>query len=314
MVDSEKSNTDYPTFDFRPSHVQRIGASPRSVSGAISDFASAKAMLDVLPDENLGITSTLTIWSREISHPSPLPNSISTSSQSKWFDHNCYKEFSIQGTLSTTDANAAGSLWQEWCDWLSMAGAAIEFCEIPQNCSQQLRSIPDPLYRWIYFVHEFAAPELFTWDLTLEQLAAWKQHCDEAGFGEFHHSEADENGTWSYQLGAAVGERLPLGKLFSLQRLPNSFHVCTELRDLIYESRKVLSALGAKADLQSQYVTLDQMAGITNRSKKTLERWYSKGIRKGKLPEPDVEGGGGRAGAHFRQDVQSGSGCARAIY
>jgi hypothetical protein len=35
------------------------------------------------------------------------------------------------------------------------------------------------------------------------------------------------------------------------------------------------------------------MAGITNRSKKTLERWYSKGIRKGKLPEPDVEGGGG---------------------
>jgi len=39
-----------------------------------------------------------------------------------------------------------------------------------------------------------------------------------------------------------------------------------------------------------QYVTLDQMAVLSNRSKKTLERWLSGG----KLPQPDVEGGGGK--------------------
>lgn len=43
-----------------------------------------------------------------------------------------------------------------------------------------------------------------------------------------------------------------------------------------------------------QYVTLEQMAGLLNLQKKTLERWYLEGIKKGKLPEPDVEGGGGK--------------------
>ena len=46
---------------------------------------------------------------------------------------------------------------------------------------------------------------------------------------------------------------------------------------------------------ENQYVTLDQMAALVNRSKKTLERWYLKGTSKGKLPEPDVEGGGGNS-------------------
>ncbi len=46
-------------------------------------------------------------------------------------------------------------------------------------------------------------------------------------------------------------------------------------------------------DVSPQYVTLDQMAAKVNRTKKTLERWYLKGTKKGKLPEPDVEGGGG---------------------
>jgi len=43
-------------------------------------------------------------------------------------------------------------------------------------------------------------------------------------------------------------------------------------------------------DVVDQYVTLDMMAGLVNRSKKTLERWLSDG----KLPAADVEGGGGK--------------------
>lgn len=39
-----------------------------------------------------------------------------------------------------------------------------------------------------------------------------------------------------------------------------------------------------------QYVTLDQMAAKVNRSKRTLEGW----LKKGKLPNPDVKGGGGK--------------------
>lgn len=40
---------------------------------------------------------------------------------------------------------------------------------------------------------------------------------------------------------------------------------------------------------EQQFVTLDQMAALVNRSKKTLERW----LRDDKLPAPDVKGGGG---------------------
>ena len=43
-------------------------------------------------------------------------------------------------------------------------------------------------------------------------------------------------------------------------------------------------------DTASQYVTLDQMAALASRSKRTLEGW----LKTGKLPDPDVEGGGGK--------------------
>jgi len=39
-----------------------------------------------------------------------------------------------------------------------------------------------------------------------------------------------------------------------------------------------------------QYVTLDQMSVLCNRSKRTLERW----VTDGKMPHPDIEGGGGK--------------------
>lgn len=47
----------------------------------------------------------------------------------------------------------------------------------------------------------------------------------------------------------------------------------------------------------SQYVSLDQIAALCNRSKRTLERWLATGKKVGrtvvKLPDPDVPGGGG---------------------
>jgi hypothetical protein len=44
--------------------------------------------------------------------------------------------------------------------------------------------------------------------------------------------------------------------------------------------------------LPDQYVTLDQVAALVNRSKKTLERLLAD--EKSKMPKPDVEGGGGK--------------------
>jgi hypothetical protein len=59
------------------------------------------------------------------------------------------------------------------------------------------------------------------------------------------------------------------------------------------EARRAQAAGGGQAPpyLPDQYVTLDKMAALVNRSKKTLERYKSRG----ELPSPDVEGGGGRA-------------------
>jgi hypothetical protein len=42
-----------------------------------------------------------------------------------------------------------------------------------------------------------------------------------------------------------------------------------------------------------QYVTLDQAAAIVNRSKRTLEKLATR--KKNPLPDPDVQGGGGKA-------------------
>jgi hypothetical protein len=43
----------------------------------------------------------------------------------------------------------------------------------------------------------------------------------------------------------------------------------------------------------TQYVTLDQIAAIVAKSKRTLEKWKSRKINP--LPGPDIEGGGGKA-------------------
>jgi hypothetical protein len=56
------------------------------------------------------------------------------------------------------------------------------------------------------------------------------------------------------------------------------------------DERKALQTEDERKALQ--YVTLDQMAAIVHRSKRTLEK--RKGRRNNPLPDPDVEGGGGR--------------------
>lgn len=62
-------------------------------------------------------------------------------------------------------------------------------------------------------------------------------------------------------------------------------------RDAIEAIRVFVAAKTPDGDDEiPQTVTLDQMAGAVSRSKKTLERLKSKG----KLPQPDVDGGGGK--------------------
>lgn len=57
---------------------------------------------------------------------------------------------------------------------------------------------------------------------------------------------------------------------------------------------------GASISAPPQYVTLDQMAAISGKSKRSLERW----ITHGKLPSPDVEGGGGKANEWLWSEVR----------
>ncbi len=55
---------------------------------------------------------------------------------------------------------------------------------------------------------------------------------------------------------------------------------------------KALDESSAGGDEVHQYVTLDQLAAIIGRSKRTLERWQRE---KTGFPMPDIEGGGGKA-------------------
>lgn len=57
------------------------------------------------------------------------------------------------------------------------------------------------------------------------------------------------------------------------------------------EAIDVLESPRDGSDLDVQYVTLDQIAAISNRSKRTLEKY----LKAGKLPQADRRGGGGRA-------------------
>lgn len=72
----------------------------------------------------------------------------------------------------------------------------------------------------------------------------------------------------------------------SLGELEKSFGIAA--RSFVFPDGTPLTKLDDPS--ARQYVTLDQMAAMANRAKKTLERW----LEKGKLPEPDVEGGGGK--------------------
>jgi hypothetical protein len=244
MSGSQKSRDDLAKF--RRVSFRFVDAAPRKASKGVSDFASAKALLDVQPERHLKLTSALTIWPKFTSLPEPSLNPVSTSFSIEWVDHAYFKDHSIRGTLETVDAAAKDGLWQEWLDWLTIAGDAVELCKIPQGCSESLPLVPHPLNRWLYLVHEFVAPGLFTWGLTPSQLNDWQQRCNEVGFGEIHQTEVDSHGTRSYWLGAAAGERLRVEGLYSLQELPASFHVCSEIQNVIYESRKVLSVLEPK--------------------------------------------------------------------
>jgi hypothetical protein len=55
--------------------------------------------------------------------------------------------------------------------------------------------------------------------------------------------------------------------------------------------KQEMAALGRSPAL-GQYVTLDEMAAIVNRSKRTLEKLKDR--KKDPLPPPDIEGGGGK--------------------
>jgi hypothetical protein len=64
------------------------------------------------------------------------------------------------------------------------------------------------------------------------------------------------------------------------------------------------SPAGAEGEPSApQFVTLDQMAGHINRSKKTMERYKNR--RSNPLPPPAVEGGGGKAAEWIWSEVRS---------
>ena len=99
-----------------------------------------------------------------------------------------------------------------------------------------------------------------------------------------------DRGVWEtqYQFIAAVGGSDTEGQLQEiLGRFPEDFVCVRKTRE---------ASASAKADKEPQYVTLDQVAALVSRKKRTLEH-YKRAEYKGNgdpLPDPDVKGGGGK--------------------
>lgn len=95
------------------------------------------------------------------------------------------------------------------------------------------------------------------------------------------------------------------GPLIAQTRLPGSGFECNSVchigerrapTDASDQTRQTPTDTGSQG-LIVQYVTMDQMAAVVNKSKRTLERWP--------LPPPDVKGGNGRANEWIWSKVRS---------
>ena len=161
-----------------------------------------------------------------------------------WHDNECVEGFHVRGRLAWCDSinqsESKSEQWKQWQEWLATAGMLLEFVDTPPGCTESadLRLIPNPLRRWIYLLHEFDSSPVFTWDLSPVQIKAWWQICEELGHGHYYHKVGDE-----WVPGAAAGERLPLDGICTIDKLPVNFHVCSEVRDVLYESERLLDVL-----------------------------------------------------------------------
>ncbi len=154
------------------------------------------------------------------------------------------KEFHTSATLffcgKGNDWDRTTDLMSQWYEWLATAGLLLEFVDTPSGCTEstRMRRIPDPMQRWLYLLHEFVGAPVFTWDLSPAQKKAWWYHCEQAGHGHYYHKVNGE-----LLPGAPPGERIPLDGLFTKHLLPEDFPVCSEVRDVIHESERLLACL-----------------------------------------------------------------------
>ncbi len=99
---------------------------------------------------------------------------------------------------------------------------------------------------------------------------------------------------WYAALPALRRQFTKRGDVWGIADLRSKFEAALEQE----AARLIVVALPAEtpathAPPPEQYVTLDKMAAIVGRSKRTLEKLKTRG--RNSLPPPDIEGGGGRA-------------------
>lgn len=93
-------------------------------------------------------------------------------------------------------------------------------------------------------------------------------------------------------------QRMPLADL--TYHLGHNVKHLAEMRLYWSRVKRQMMLDDTKEDDLDDLVTLDQVAPLTAKSKRTLERY----LREGKLPEPDVPGGGGKSHKWFWKNLR----------
>jgi hypothetical protein len=254
-----QESPDYPTHpDIKFTTAFKPGSNDGwdTVRRRVSCADDAMRLLKRQPAERLQLQSTLVFHSKGIEARLNVPGETRAAAEI-WDDNKCMEGFHVRGRLAWCDSidqsESKSERWTQWQEWLATAGMLLDFVDTPLGCTEStdLRLIPNPLRRWIYLLHEFGSSSVFTWDMSPIQVEAWWRLCEHLGRGHYYHNVGDE-----WVLGAAAGERLPLDDICTVNKLPMNFHVCSEIRDVIYESEKLLDVLtsapgGSSTDQQA---------------------------------------------------------------
>lgn len=248
-VTLQPGSADFDTFpkDILPRFVQYVldeSDEWETLKSRIRDANDVVELLKKRPDEVRTVQSTLVFHLKGTAPPrTAVPGIPERADFRLWQDLESMKEYQILGALwfcgKEDDSDRTADLKNQWCEWLATAGLLLEFIETPSGCTEstRMRRISNPMHRWVYLLHEFVGAPVFTWDLSPTQKKALLYHSERSG-NRYYEKISGE-----LVPGAPDRTRISLKGICTIHLLPEAFPVCSEVRDVIHESERLLACL-----------------------------------------------------------------------